>query len=260
MDGIDSSTQYILEKFKPLNKMYFGQVVDNADPKVLGRVKVEIPGLTQGIDKEYLPWYSVLQPAGLGGSSYTTQYAVPQVNTTVAVEFPTEDIYAGIVTGVLITRVTTADDKMNLSVDYIHPTSSENHFTTNWDKSSSSTPNQKHYSPDMTEDYPFSHGWVSNAMTWFKENMMKRTLEFVHNSYTKLKIFGTGDTIVHVTGNMKLVVEKDLYVEVRGNSDLVFFNNVYEHIIGQSVRMIEKTEMTEAKRGMILKGLYIQEN
>jgi hypothetical protein len=97
-------------------------------------------------------------------------------------------------------------------------------------------------------------------MTWFKENMMKRTLEFVHNSFTKLKIYGNGDTVLHITGNMKVVVEKDFYMEIRGNRDMIVFNSNYEHILGQSIRLIEKTDYQEGKKGMILKGLVIQEN
>jgi hypothetical protein len=57
-----------------------------------------------------------------------------------------------------------------------------------------------------------------------------------------------------------LVVEKDFYMEVRGNRDLIVFNSNYEHILGQSIRMIEKTDYQEGKKGMILKGLVIQEN
>lgn len=256
MNSVDSATQFSLEKFRPLKQMYIGQVVDVADPEGLARVRVEIPGLTHGVPKDSLPWYSIKIPVGLGGSTYTSSFAVPQPNTLVYVEYPTEDIYAGLITGVVITRQTLSNDKLNLSADYIHPTTSESHFTKKWDESSGS----KNFSCDMTEDYPFSWGWVSNAMTWFRENMMKRTLEFVHNSFTKFKIYGNGDTVLHVTGNMKFVVEKDFYMEVRGNRDLIVFNSNYEHILGQSIRLIEKTDYQEGKKGMILKGLVIQEN
>lgn len=241
------------ERHLPLKQVYPGQVIANDDPKVLGRVKVEIPGLSKGIKVEDLPWYHVMQQPGLGASTYSwTTWAVPQVNTQVFVTFPTADLFSGIVTGSFCNRVTIPDDKLNLCADYIHPKSSENHFTANWDNVDDTKSGQKHFSSDMTEDYPFSWGWVSNAMTWFKENMMKRTVEFVHNSFSKMKIYYNGDTVIHITGNLKLIIEKDFYIEVRGHEDHITFNNKYEHIIGNHITMTEQMEMLESKRGMTL--------
>jgi len=112
----------------------------------------------------------------------------------------------------------------------------------------------------MSQDYPFSWGWVSPAMSWFKENLMKRTVEFVHNSFTKFKTYANGDTVIHITGNLKLVVEKDFYVEVRGHEDHITFNNKYEHIIGNHITMTEHMEMVEGKRGAKINGKSIAEN
>jgi len=138
--SLDSPSASKSDKFRPLQQWYIGQVVDNDDKKGLGRVKVEIPGLTKGIEKEFLPWFSIMLPAGLGGSCYSTTMAVPQVNTMVVCAFPTEDLYSGWIIGTLLNRVTMPDDKMNFAVDYIHPKSSENHFTQNWDKVDDTTP------------------------------------------------------------------------------------------------------------------------
>jgi hypothetical protein len=247
----DAPTAYHMEKFRPLEHYYIGTVVASDDPKGLGRVKVEIPGLTLGIDVKYLPWYHIMLPVNLGGSMYSqTHFGIPSVNTSVVVIFPTKDIYAGLLIGNILNRVTFPDDKMNLSVDYLHPTSSENHFTENWDKAETKTKDQKHFSPDFGDDYPFSWGWVDPALNWFKVNMMKSTVEFVTNSFMKFKNYSNGDTIVHIPGNLKLVIEKDFYTEVRGNEDHIVFNNKYEHIIGNNLVFSEHMEMREAKRGM----------
>lgn len=257
----DAPTGQSMEKFRPTKQIYQGQVVANDDPKTLGRVKVEIPGLTQGINKDSLPWYHVMQPAGLGASTYSwTTFAIPQINTMVLVMFPSEDIYSGMVMGSIVNRVTFPDEKMNMAVDYIHPKASEHHFTENWDKVDDTAPNQKHFSPDMSDDYPFTWGWVSNAMSWFKENMMKRSIEWVHNSYTKFKVYWNGDTVIHITGNLKLIIEKDLYVEVRGNEDHITFNNKYEHIIGNHITQTEHLEMVDGKRGTKITGKTINLN
>lgn len=253
----DAPSAQSSEKSQPTQSIYQGQVVAVDDPKGLGRVKVEIPGLTQGIDKDILPWFSIMQPVGLGGSLYSGNFSVPQENTLVMVMFPNKDMYSGIVIGVVINRVTLPDDKLNLCVDYIHPKASEHHFTQNWDKVDDTVKGQKHFSCDFSDDYPRCWGWVSNAMTWVKENMVKRTFEFVHNSFTKFKIYYNGDTILHITGNLKLIIEKDFYLEVRGSEDHITMNQRYDHVIGNHVHMVEHLYSIQAKRGFTLQGKAI---
>lgn len=255
--GIEANKK---DRFDPFKRFYVGQVVANDDPKTLGRVRVEIPGLTKGMELDAMPWYSVKLPSVLGGSVYTGLFGIPQVNTMVVVEFMDESIYSGIVTGSLLNRVTFPDDKLNLAVDYIHPKSSEHHFTENWDMVDDRVPDQKQFSPDMAEDYPFCWGWVDNAMNWFKVNMMKRTAELVFNNFLKFKTYPNGDTIIHIPGNLKLVIEKDFYTEVRGSEDHIVFNNKYEHVLANNVTMTEHMEIRNAKRGMCLQGQMVSIN
>ena len=257
---VTSPDQYSHELFRPVKGMYPGTVVHNEDQKVLGRVKVEIPGLTLGLSKKHLPYYTVMQPPGLGASMYTSNFAVPQLNTSVMVMFPSDDIHNGIVVGALNNRTNMPFDQLNLAADYVHPKSSKTSATTNWDNVDDTTPGQKHFSPDMAEDYPGCHGWVDNALNWFKVNMFKRTVEFVTNSFTKFKIYGNGDTVAHITGNLKLVVEKDLYVEVRGNSDFLCYNSHHEHILGSYEQIVEATSLLEGKGGTTVKGEVININ
>ena len=74
--------------------IFNGKVVDNKDPEKLGRIKVEIDELTKGIDKKYLPWYFIKNPIS---SSPNAKNNIPQKGTMVVVEFPTNDIYNGLV-------------------------------------------------------------------------------------------------------------------------------------------------------------------
>lgn len=238
-----------LQTFNPLSGIHIGTVIDNIDPEKIGRVKVEIEGLTSQLIKEAIPWFNILLPAGLGGSFYTSNFAIPQVNTTVVVVFPDDNIYSGIVVGTLLTRLTMPDDKMNLAVDYIHPEASEHKTTRNWDKPNPLAKGQKEFSCDFADDYPFSWGWVSNALSWVKENMMKRTFEFVHNSFTRFKIYSNGDTILNITGNLKIVVEKDLYFEVRGNNDNIVLGSKYSHTLGSQANLTEGRSYELAKKG-----------
>lgn len=76
------------------HRVWIGKVVDTRDPDMNSRVKVEIDGLTNGIERTLLPWYSTAQSFGSGSNS---QSNLPPVNSRVRVSFPTDDIYNGIV-------------------------------------------------------------------------------------------------------------------------------------------------------------------
>ena len=81
-----------------LNGIFIGEVIDNNDPLNLFRVKVKIENLTDEIPNELLPWYLVKQPVE---HSYNSQGKLPNIGTKVWVEFPTKEIYNGIITGVI---------------------------------------------------------------------------------------------------------------------------------------------------------------
>ena len=74
-------------------RVWIGKVVDTQDIDGNSRIKVEIDGLTEGIDKADLPWYSTAQAFNPASNSQTK---IPPVNARVKVEFPTDDIYNGL--------------------------------------------------------------------------------------------------------------------------------------------------------------------
>jgi len=75
------------------NRIWIGTVVDTQDPDGNSRIKVEIDGLTEGIEKKDLPWYTTAQSFNPASNSQTS---LPPVNARVKVEFPTDDIYNGL--------------------------------------------------------------------------------------------------------------------------------------------------------------------
>ena len=84
------------EHFKrtPILRMpYKGEVVSNEDPKKLGRLKVNIPGLIEG-NEDSLPWCAPVNPTGLGGKPDSSGFAVPEVGSYLMIKFPFEDIYS----------------------------------------------------------------------------------------------------------------------------------------------------------------------
>jgi len=76
-----------------------GKVVDNKDPKHYQRVRVEIPGLTEGIPIKDLPFYPLLKNTPNNNNS-----KIPEINSYVVVAFLDDSIYNGIVIGNLPAR------------------------------------------------------------------------------------------------------------------------------------------------------------
>ncbi|RRS09085.1 hypothetical protein EAG18_08170 [Pseudoalteromonas sp. J010] len=78
-----------------LQRQYEGTVVDVKDPRMLGRVKVSIEGLIDSkfIDIDDLPWCYPQLPAHLGNNAFGSSMYVPELHSTVLVEFPEKSIY-----------------------------------------------------------------------------------------------------------------------------------------------------------------------
>lgn len=136
--------QDYLMKTEPLKKTYRGTVVNNADPRKLGRVKCTVDDLIATDDLTLLPWIYRKTPAGLGGRSDTRNSFVPLVGSELVIEFPYNDIYSGFYTGV-------------------------------WESSVS-------HNGIFDEDYPSSYGFVDQQGTGFKVNTAKKFMEFLHGS------------------------------------------------------------------------------
>jgi hypothetical protein len=78
---------------RSLSKRFKGVVVDNADPKKLGRVKCTIEGFLTG-DTANLPWMSPDKEAFLGGSNAASKFSVPNMGSELVITFPFDDIYS----------------------------------------------------------------------------------------------------------------------------------------------------------------------
>lgn len=129
-------------------------VVDNADPKKLGRVKVRITGLLEDTTAVNLPWVFRRAPASMGGRADLSEMAVPEVGSELVVKFPFGDIYSGF---------------------YIGYWQSE--FT-----------HQGFYN----DDYPHSYGFRDTQNTYFKVNQAKKEAEFKHTTGSRVKFFDDG--------------------------------------------------------------------
>ncbi len=140
----------VIKKSRPFAKPYKGIVVDRDDPRKLGRVKVNIPGLLEG-DKDVLPWIFPENPVGLGGRADLSSFAVPELNSALLVKFPFDDIYAGFYYGY-------------------------------WQSEST------HQGSTFNEDYPESYGTRDSQNTYFKVNKTKKFMELVHTSGASVRM------------------------------------------------------------------------
>lgn len=80
------------------DSIYIGEVVDNNDPKQLGRLKVRIPSIYGNIVKEDLPWCEPSFPYGCHDRGF---FFIPELKTLVTVMFINGSPYSPIWTGTI---------------------------------------------------------------------------------------------------------------------------------------------------------------
>lgn len=140
---------------------FIGKVVDNKDPKLMQRVKVEIPGLLVG-DVASLPWCFPAQHSLFGMTDSAYSVGVPVLGSTVLVEFQQGDLHYGRVSSCLHT-------------------------------SSSSV------SGELATNYPNRRGWLDPANNLFYIDITSGQViaHFIHKSGTRITIADNGKVTVH---------------------------------------------------------------
>lgn len=184
---------------KPLR----GIVVDNNDPKRLGRIKCEVPPFIMGSASE-LPWIMQRASTGLGGTGSDSGMCIPLIGSQVVVEFPWGDPYSAVYSGFWRSDAT--------------------------DQST------------FAEDYPNTYGFEDNTGTYWKVNMAQRYTEFKHTSgsYLRFKADGTveehvaKDKITTIAGNKTETVDGDTVIHIKGKKTEGVDGDV-EHTYSSSV-------------------------
>lgn len=113
-----------ISKYDPLGngrKVFYGKVISNEDPKLLGRIKIAIPDLlpweslqsgSQDQKSLFLPWFYPEGHDGLGGGPIGTHFSIPEEDSTVIVTFPYNSIYHGVYRSA-------PTDKLSRNIDYL---------------------------------------------------------------------------------------------------------------------------------------------
>lgn len=179
-----------------LERPHLGVVLDNKDPKKLGRLKCSIQGLIEGSTSD-LPWTFPLSPFGLGGKANVSSFSVPEVGTFLTIVFPYHDIY--------------------------HPA-----YSGYWQ-------NALTHQASLDEDYPDSYGWLDSTGTFFKVNKKQGTLKIKHgpsgsilelDKEGNLKIEHPKDLTAKTGGDMMWDVGGDLEFFVAGNCKVTAEGNI----------------------------------
>lgn len=159
-----------------------GIVMDNQDPKKLGRVKCMVRGLIEG-ETRYLPWCYPKNPYGLGGGGneqpYNSSFSVPEVGTELEITFPYGDIY--------------------------HPM-----YSCFWQSAET-------HQTGFDSDYPESYGFRDSTGNYIKVNKAQGYMKVKHGpSGSYFDIDRNGNVTIHVSGQLRIDVEKDIILSGRG--------------------------------------------
>jgi len=160
----------------PLRRLWVGVVVDVQDPQRLGRVRVRVPGLLDGLD-EY-PWAHPLHPPGLGGDGQSGWFSVPELQSQVLVVFPYEDIYVPFYIGT--------------------PQFTSTHQTL------------------FDTNYPERYGWTDGKGNHWYVDKATGEYRFVHQSGTQISVDSAGSVVVSAPGPVQVTVNGDVVVQAGG--------------------------------------------
>jgi hypothetical protein len=170
-------------------------VVDNADPRQLGRIRVAIPGVMTdqltvvsagarvgkytrvakqpaAAGQTGLPWIAPARPAGVASLD------VPEVGTVVSVRFRNNNPAEGQYTATATT--------------------------------------QQAMPAELLQDYPHSYGWKNNRADWFRINKQTGIWDIHHHSGFHVTVDDAGDVTVTYPGNLTETVQGNVTRTVQG--------------------------------------------
>ena len=160
-------TPLIKEQIDPASMSYIGSVVDNNDPKKLGRVKVQI-SVYGDLPIDSLPWASPY----LGAHGNSVEYGginIPELGSQVRVTFPSKDLTAPYYSGAELnesTRTTFFDD-----------------------------------------DYPNTYGYKDSVGNFLRVNKERGTAQVQHSSTTNMQVAPDGSIKVGLAGGAYFIFD-----------------------------------------------------
>ena len=203
-----------LDKQNNLKVPQVGIVKKNDDPKKLGRIKVVIQGLLEGLSVDSLPWIYPNSPSGQGGRVDLSEFQVPEVDTEVVVDFK-GSIYHGFYSGYF---------------------QSERTHQTLFD-----------------ENYPDTYGKIDSTVSWWRVNKSEEYSEYYHVSGTTIRIDKDGNLYIHNPGNVDWNIGKSLHLKIGEDFIIDLVRDRIEKITGDCIRKVTGTVVEDLEDDFIRK-------
>ena len=88
-------------------------------------------------------------------------------------------------------------------------------------------------------NYPERYGHIDSNKNWFVVDKAENYAEAVSSSGSLFHIDKDGNVSIHITGSLKLIVDKDIAIEGRANMDKIIRGSSYTHIGGNKSLMVD---------------------
>ena len=245
----------IVSRFKPNNHLkliHKGIVVTNVDPNNLGRIKVKIEGLLEiSNDKvQNLPWAYPFDADLGGGGPDTGSFKVPEINSTVIITFPYEDIYFPLYRG-------------SIQSQKVHQLLFDSQEVDEFEGTGRNL--------DTRSDHLFGNIYpdINGDVVWSKHDKNLGTIDF-HIGKTKFTIRvddkgdlflnNKGDVNVEIGGNLNVLVNKNIVVKVLENTYVTVLKDYVEKILQSRMSkvrldlnwLVEGNQITKVLRSKFL--------
>jgi hypothetical protein len=180
-------------------RKFQGRVVDNLDPLMKQRIKVEIPNFMEG-PPELLPWIGPLVQSKFGMTATAVSVNVPVIDSVIELEFQDGDLAYGVMTGSLHTEISA-----ELGV--------------------------------LATNYPARRGWLDPKANWSYIDITPGQVEFQlhHYSGTQYTTFDDG-RVHHLAVNLYFIEAPDIKEEAYNSHEVISTTSTHEASLSHTLR------------------------
>ncbi len=186
-------------------RKFQGKVVDNLDPLLKQRLKVEIPNFMEG-PPDLLPWIGPLVQSKFGMTDTACSVNVPVIGSVIELEFQDGDLSYGVMTGSIHTEISAM----------LGP---------------------------LETNYPARRGWLDPVSNWSYIDITSGMVEFQlhHKSGTQYTTFDDG-RVHHLAVNLYFIEAPDIKEEAYNTHKVI--STISTHDASESHTLTSPTVVT----------------